>query len=69
MIRANRMQKNERIASKKGANRSTNSHFSYVFESISPLLMPMSESLPLLFAHVLFFQERPERFAHDKRAA
>ena len=51
----------EQIARKKRAIRSKNSYFSNVFDSFHPFL-PKNESLTLLFAHLLFFKERLERF-------
>ena len=38
------------------------SYFSYIFNSF-PLFIPKSESLLLLFAHLLFFKERLEQFS------
>ena len=49
--------------SKKRAIHWQNSYFSYVFWQFSTFFIPESESLTLLFAHLLFFKERLERFA------
>ena len=36
-----------------------------IFLTVFFLSLPKSESLPLLFAHSLFFKERLERFTHS----